>query len=139
MPEYDLFYIIGTWLYGILICLCKESFYFPLLGSFYPFFILTKIQTLSKFEANFHKQLGKKDKFKDKNRIKRIIFLKTREEAKVKTTHNLFPLLFFQIYPSGYTKISSSSCFGKTGKLYGCILTHSLRKTDGLRILPRSP
>ena len=45
---------------------------FPRLGSFYPFSILTKIQTLSKFEANFHKPTGKKDNSKDKKRINRI-------------------------------------------------------------------
>lgn len=57
---------------------------------------------------------SKKDNSKDKNRIKRIIFLKTREEAKVKTIHNLFPLLFFQIYPSGYnsSKFSLSNFQG---------------------------
>ena len=76
---------------------------FPRLGSFYPFSILAKIQPLSEFEANFPKQAGKKDNFKDKKadcrqraeaiaspfnadnqaRIKRIIFLKTREVVKI--------------------------------------------------------
>lgn len=41
-------------------------FKFPPLGSFYPFSILAKNQTLSKFEANFLKQAGKKDKYRDK-------------------------------------------------------------------------
>ena len=44
----------------------KPTKIFPLLGSFYPFSILAKSQTLSKFEANFHKPTGKKDNSKDK-------------------------------------------------------------------------
>ena len=75
--------------------------YIPLLGSFYPFSILAKSQTLSEFEPKIALKQRKKDKFRDKKadwrqraeaiacpfnadnqaRIKRIIFLKSREVA----------------------------------------------------------
>ena len=47
----------------------------------------------------------KKDKFKDKKRIKRIIFLKLEEAAQIQTLRKLSPLSLFQIYPSGYNGI----------------------------------
>ena len=50
-------------------------------GSFYPFYILTKIQTLSEFEPKIAFIQRKKDNFKDKKRIERIIFLKVRGMA----------------------------------------------------------
>ena len=46
----------------------------------------------------------KKDKIKDKKRIKRINFLETREVPKIQTTPKLYPHALFQIYPSGYTE-----------------------------------
>ena len=39
---------------------------FPLLGSFYPFSILAKIQTLSEFESKLKHCFRKKDNSKDK-------------------------------------------------------------------------
>ena len=100
---------------------------FPFLGSFYPFFILAKVQILSEFEHNMRDCFRKKDNFKDKKadcrqsaecfcvakhadtfnadnqaRIKRIIFLKNREAGKIQTTPKLSPHYLFQIYPSDY-------------------------------------
>ena len=57
---------------------------------------------MSEFEANFPEHAGKKDIFKDKKRIKRIIFLETREVEKIQTTPNLCLYPLFQIYPSSY-------------------------------------
>ena len=44
----------------------------------------------------------KKDNFKDKKRIKRIIFLETREVTKIQTIPKLSSYSHFQIYPSDY-------------------------------------
>ena len=62
---------------------------FPRFERFYPFSILTKKQTLSGFGVNFPKQAGKKDKFRDKRRIKRIIFRKNREASRVGNVTNV--------------------------------------------------
>ena len=74
------------------------------------------------FKANFPKQTGKKDKFRDKKadcrqrakaiaspfnadnqaRIKRIIFLKLEDVAEIQTIPKLYQHSHFQIYPSDY-------------------------------------
>ena len=59
--------------------------YLPPTRKFLSFFYPCKTQTLSEFELNYPKQTRKKDKFRDKKRIKRIIFLETREVAKIQT------------------------------------------------------
>ena len=102
----------------------KVNNIFHQLGSFYPFSILAKSQTLSEFEANYPTQAGIKDKFKDKKadcrqrakaiaspfnadnqaRIKRIIFLKSWEVTQIQTTPKLYQHSLFQIYSSDYTK-----------------------------------
>ena len=59
-----------------------NNFNFLPLGSFCPFYILAKIQTVSGFEPKFQYYFRKKDNFEDKKRIKRINFLKPEEVAK---------------------------------------------------------
>ena len=84
--------MISIWAAGKGAIFCTENGYltkstiissFHHLRSFYPFSILDKIQPLSEFEAKSKHCFRKKDKFKDKKRIKRIIFLKLREVAKI--------------------------------------------------------
>ena len=77
------------------------------LGSFYPFSIPSKTQPQSKFEPKSKHCFRKKDNFKDKKRIKRIIFLELGEVSKIQTTPKLSLHSLFQIYPSGYSEKDS--------------------------------
>ncbi len=70
--------------------------------SFYPFSILVEIQNISGFEAKSAHKRRKKDNSKDKKRIKRIIFLKSKEVPQIQTIPKLFSYSLFSIYPSGY-------------------------------------